>query len=119
MKPKFSKLKTVVVFLKLLTCLLLPRPFGDVLKLAYSISGILGLLCSPVQGEQTYKTCQQTQHRDARDDFLAFFKVHDGLDITWLHAVNSPAKLKEGFSGEIMMFEADVLMRNNQVFQWF
>lgn len=38
------------------------------------------------------------------------------MDITWLHAVNSPDKLEEGHSSNIMMFEADVLMRNNQVY---
>ena len=66
------------------------------------------------------KICKPTQHQDARDDILAFFEVRDAIDITWLHAVNSPGKLEEGLTGEIMMLEADVLMRNNMVFQfWF
>lgn len=38
------------------------------------------------------------------------------MNITWLHAVNSPDKLEEGLSSDIMMFEADVLMRKNQVY---
>lgn len=46
---------------------------------------------------------------------MAFFGVTDGLDITWLHATNSPEKLEQGLSGDIMMLEADVLMRNNMV----
>ena len=53
---------------------------------------------------------------------LTWFKVRDALDISWLHSVNSPTKLDQGLSGEIMMLEADVLMRNNQVcqgiYQW-
>lgn len=72
--------------------------------------------------QETTKLCNITQHQDARDDFLTWFKVRDALDISWLHAVNSPTKLEQGLSGEIMMLEADVLMRNNQVcrgiYQW-
>lgn len=72
--------------------------------------------------QETTKSCNITQHQDARDDILTWFKVRDALDISWLHAVNSPTKLEQGLSGEIMMLEADVLMRNNQVcqgiYQW-
>ena len=67
--------------------------------------------------QETTKLCNITQHQDARDDILTWFKVRDALDISWLHAVNSPKKLEQGLSGEIMMLEADVLMRNNQVCQ--
>lgn len=74
----------------------------------------LGLLHSSVQADLG-KICNRTQHLDSRSQFLDFFQVTDGADITWLHAVNSPVKLKEGLSSNIMMFEADVLMRNNQV----
>ena len=80
-------------------------------------------MCTFVQASQeTTKLCNITQHQDARDDILTWFKVRDALDISWLHAVNSPTKLEQGLSGEIMMLEADVLMRNNQVcqgiYQW-
>ena len=61
------------------------------------------------------KICQLIHHQDARNGFLAFFGVTDGLDITWLHATNSPKKLEQGLSGDTMMLEADVLMRNNMV----
>ena len=93
-------------------------------KLGISISArvffpvILGLLYPCAWGEQINKICQPTRHQDARDDILAFFEVRDALDITWLHAVNSPSKLKEGLTGDIMMLEADVLMRNNLVCQF-
>lgn len=74
------------------------------------------------RSQETTKLCNITQHQDARDDILTWFKVRDALDISWLHAVNSPTKLERGLSGEIMMLEADVLMRNNQVcqgiYQW-
>ncbi|KAL9951105.1 hypothetical protein ACROYT_G043708 [Oculina patagonica] len=74
----------------------------------------LGMLILSATGEGN-KICQSTHHQDAKDDFLAFFGVTDGLDITWLHATNSPEKLEQGLSGDIMMLEADVLMRNNMV----
>ncbi|KAJ7386407.1 hypothetical protein OS493_008531 [Desmophyllum pertusum] len=76
------------------------------------IAATLGLLYPSVTGEET---CKFTHHQDARDDILAFFKLRDALDITWLHAVNSPERLQQGLSGETMMLEADVLMRNNMV----
>lgn len=55
--------------------------------------------------------CKLIHH--AQDDILKFFKVNDGIDVTWLHAVNSPELLEQGLSGDTMMLEADVLMRNN------
>lgn len=51
----------------------------------------------------------------AQDDILKFFEVTDGIDVTWLHAVNSPELLEQGLSGKTMMLDADVLMRNNMV----
>lgn len=32
----------------------------------------------------------------AQDDILKFFEVTDGIDVTWLHAVNSPELLEQG-----------------------
>ena len=54
-------------------------------------------------------------HLDGRDELLDFFGVSDGFDITWLHAVNNPLLLDKALSSNIMMLEADVLMRNNVV----
>lgn len=45
---------------------------------------------------------------------LKYFKKRDAKDITWAHAVNSQDKLKKYLGTDIMMFEADVLMRFNQ-----
>jgi len=81
----------------------------------YVLIGIaLGLLNPSAIGQES-KLCKPIHHQDARDDILAFFGVRDALDITWLHAVNSPEKLEQGLLGDIMMLEADVLMRNNIV----
>ena len=84
--------------------------FANVFPISYSS----GLLNPSVTG-QGNKLCPPIHHQDVRDDILAFFGVRDGLNITWLHAVNSPEKLVQGLSGDIMMLEADVLMRNNMV----
>lgn len=78
------------------------------------MSSSSGLLNPSAIGQES-KLCKPIHHQDARDDILAFFGVRDALDITWLHAVNSPEKLEQGLLGDIMMLEADVLMRNNIV----
>ena len=84
--------------------------FAHVFPMSYS-SGLL----NPSATGQESKLCKPIHRQDARDDILAFFGVRDALDITWLHAVNSPEKLEQGLSGDTMMLEADVLMRNNIV----
>ena len=80
----------------------------------FPISCFSGLLIPPATRQEN-KLCKPIRHQDARDDILAFFGVRDALNISWLHAVNSPEKLEQGLSGDIMMLEADVLMRNNTV----
>ena len=45
---------------------------------------------------------------------LEYFNKTDAKDITWAHAVNSKAKLKEFLKTDILMFEADVIMRYNR-----
>lgn len=44
-------------------------------------------------------------------DVLEFFRVSDGLEVTWAHSCNSRAQLQEALAGEAMMIEADVLLR--------
>ena len=57
--------------------------------------------------------CDPVHRRDARDEIAGFFNQSDALNITWLHAANSPEKLQEGLTGNYMMLEADVLMRSD------
>ena len=45
---------------------------------------------------------------------LEYFNKTDAKDITWAHAVNSKDKLNEFLKTDILMFEADVLMRYNR-----
>lgn len=45
---------------------------------------------------------------------LGYFSTTDAKDITWAHAVNSKEKLEEYLKTDILMFEADVLMRYNR-----
>lgn len=70
-------------------------------------------LLYPLVTSQGPKHCKVIHHK--QDDILAFFGVSDGMDITWSHAVNSPELLEQALSGDTMMLEADVLMRNNMV----
>lgn len=46
-------------------------------------------------------------------DILKFFDVSDASEVTWAHAVNSQEKLQEALAGEVMMIEADVLLRDD------
>ena len=57
--------------------------------------------------------CDPVQRRDGRDELVGFFNLSDALNITWMHATNSPEKLQEGLTGDYMMLEADVLMRSD------
>ncbi|XP_028403555.1 protein FAM151B-like isoform X2 [Dendronephthya gigantea] len=45
---------------------------------------------------------------------LEYFNKTDAKDITWAHAVNSKDKLNKFMKTDILMFEADVLMRYNR-----
>jgi hypothetical protein len=45
---------------------------------------------------------------------LEYFNKTNAKDITWAHAVNSQNKLKEFLKTDILMFEADVIMRYNR-----
>lgn len=47
-------------------------------------------------------------------DDLEYFNKTDARDITWAHAVNSQDKLNEFLNTNILMFEADVIMRFNR-----
>ena len=45
---------------------------------------------------------------------LMYFNKTDAKDITWAHGVNSQEKLNKYLKTDILMFEADVLMRFNR-----
>ena len=45
---------------------------------------------------------------------LEYFNKTDAKDITWAHAVNSKEKLRHYLKTDILMFEADVIMRYNK-----
>lgn len=45
---------------------------------------------------------------------LKYFNKTDAKDITWAHAVNSKEKLEKFLKTDILMFEADVIMKYNK-----
>jgi len=64
-----------------------------------------------VVGTSVMEGKMRTNEKHVPVNVLKFFHLEDGLEVRWVHAVNSQKRLQEALSGKAMMLEADVLLR--------